>query len=424
MESETYPSPSRTGPGLPGESGNREQRELVQRILKSPPFEKSPRLREFLSFITERTWSGDVDSLKEQVIGYAVFKRHESYDPVGDNIVRVQARQLRLKLEEYYAGEGKGESLRLSVPKGKYLPVFERNMPATRERDKVKARQPARSIIIVAVAILSVLSAILIGRVKLAERGGGPLFWPWTELLDGQRRTIIVVSDPTVSLIRLLTGKEVRLKDYAASGYPQSLFPPDAPIPIANTLAFAAAQRTTSAADLMIGLQIVRLLGARADHVTVRLARDARYRELQENNVIVVGTAWGSNPWAELYERRLNFQSAWDPALARPVFKNVSPKPGEQPEYITVTRTPNPGKAYAVAALLKHPDHGGSVLLIQGATMEASEGAGKLLTNEGPATQLRKQLGAHARHFEVLLEMEAVSGTATLSNVLATRIHP
>jgi len=63
-------------------------------------------------------------------------------------------------------------------------------------------------------------------------------------------------------------------------------------------------------------------------------------------------------------------------------------------------------------------------MLIQGATMEASEGAGTFLTNRTTAAMLRDRLGAGTRHFEVLLEMEAVSGTATLSNVIATRTHP
>jgi tetratricopeptide (TPR) repeat protein len=38
--------------------------------------------------------------------------------------VRVQARQLRFKLREYYAGPGSAEQVRFDLPKGSYLPAF------------------------------------------------------------------------------------------------------------------------------------------------------------------------------------------------------------------------------------------------------------------------------------------------------------
>lgn len=423
MGSESYVPSTGISPAPSAPLGHTSERELVERILKSSQFDKSPRLREFLIYITEHAWAGDSDGLKEQLIGHAVFKRHDMYDPVADNIVRVQARQLRLKLDDYFSGQGKDESLVLSVPKGRYIPAFERREPAEPVWVKPGRRWKAGILIAMALGVVC-LAAYLISRPIDSPSGGEPLFWPWNEVLDGKRHTLIVVSDPTVSLIRQLTGKDVSLKDYAAPAYPQSLFPRDAAPGIAGALAFVATQRTTSGADLAIATQIFRLLGNRADHVTVRLARDVSYRELREANDIIIGTAWGSNPWAELYEPQLNFQSVWDPATARPIFRNAQPKPGEKPEYVTVARTPNPGRAYAVAALLKHPDHSGSVMLIQGATMEASEGAGTLLTNPARAAMLRERLGAGVRHFEVLLEMEALSGTSTLGNVIATRAHP
>jgi hypothetical protein len=424
MESESYARPADSAAVPSAGSDQTSEREVVQRILRSPQFEKSPRLREFLTYITDRTWGGDVDSLKEQLIGHAVFKRQEAYDPVADNIVRVQARQLRLKLEEYFSGEGKDEPLILTVPKGKYVPVFERREAPAPTWEK-PGRSSNRTFLIASAAVVVCLAlVILVNRTPRITPPGEELFWPWTEIVGGQRRTMIVVSDPTVALIRQLTGRNVTLKDYASAAYPQALFPRDASPQVSGALAFISNQRTTSAADLMIATQIARLLGPRMDQVTVRLARDTRYRELQEANVIVIGTAWGSNPWAEIYERQLNFQSAWDPTASRPIFRNMQPQPGEQPQYMTVARTPNPGRAYAVAALLKHPDHGGSIMLIQGATMEASEGAGTLLTTPASAAQLRQRLGGATHHFEVLLEMEAVSGTATLSNVIATRTRP
>jgi hypothetical protein len=43
-----------------------------------------------------------------------------------DPIVRVQARNLRLRLERYYAGLGAQDPLVIEMPQGTYVPVFRR----------------------------------------------------------------------------------------------------------------------------------------------------------------------------------------------------------------------------------------------------------------------------------------------------------
>jgi hypothetical protein len=47
----------------------------------------------------------------EQQIGVCVYDRPPGYNPNDDNIVRSQARQLRLKLEHHFANEGKDEPI-------------------------------------------------------------------------------------------------------------------------------------------------------------------------------------------------------------------------------------------------------------------------------------------------------------------------
>src|SRR5713226_777313 len=98
--------------------------QLVQRIVSSPPFQKSTRLRDLLQFITEQTIHGNAHELTEQHIGNALFHKPSDYSPLEDSSVRVHARQLRLKLHEYFNEEGRNEPLILNIPKGSYAPVF------------------------------------------------------------------------------------------------------------------------------------------------------------------------------------------------------------------------------------------------------------------------------------------------------------
>ena len=78
-------------------------RRQLDRILGSPAFSNAPSLSRLLEHLVEQALSGQPDPLKEYAIGVDVFGRSDSFDPRTDTIVRVQARRLRAKLEEYYA---------------------------------------------------------------------------------------------------------------------------------------------------------------------------------------------------------------------------------------------------------------------------------------------------------------------------------
>lgn len=58
--------------------------------------------------------------------------------------------------------------------------------------------------------------------------------------------------------------------------------------------------------------------------------------------------------------------------------------------------------------------------------MEASEAVGMFLMDPASAASLRKRLGVSARSdtpFEALLQTKAVTGTATQTSIVATRLH-
>jgi hypothetical protein len=115
------PTPSASPAGL--------RRELAERILTSTLFEKSPRLRSFLRFICEMELTGRRLSINEHEIGVHVFGRPVAYNPGEDSIVRSQARFLRQRLDEYFRTIGQQEPVRIVIPKGSYVPVFEPNTP-------------------------------------------------------------------------------------------------------------------------------------------------------------------------------------------------------------------------------------------------------------------------------------------------------
>src|SRR5262249_17627228 len=99
-------------------------REQLARILASPCFAESDRMRRFLTLVVDEKLKGRPGRLKEVVIGIEVFDKKPPYDPRLDPIVRVEARRLRAKLVEYYEGHGRADALLIELPKGSYSPVF------------------------------------------------------------------------------------------------------------------------------------------------------------------------------------------------------------------------------------------------------------------------------------------------------------
>lgn len=124
-------------------------RKHLEGVLASPEFARSERMCRFLRFVVERTLDGEVDFLKESVIGVQVFDRNIGYDPKTDAIVRVEARRLRGKLLEYETQFGHTSTISITLPKGGYIPDIEiRETPAVAEeirpaqvtRDRVSRR--------------------------------------------------------------------------------------------------------------------------------------------------------------------------------------------------------------------------------------------------------------------------------------------
>jgi TolB-like protein len=107
-----------------------EVRQQLARIVASPGFVNAGRMSSFLAYIVEQALQGHADRVKEYAIGVDVFGRGEGYDPRIDSIVRVEARRLREKLGEYYAGPGARDAVVIELRRGSYVPTFlRRSLP-------------------------------------------------------------------------------------------------------------------------------------------------------------------------------------------------------------------------------------------------------------------------------------------------------
>ena len=101
-----------------------QQRSELEAVLSSAPFVRAPKLAHLLSYLCERLFAGESGQIKEYSIGVEVFRRGAAFDQDSDSIVRVEANRLRKRLADYYASEGAGHRLQISIPLGQYVPEF------------------------------------------------------------------------------------------------------------------------------------------------------------------------------------------------------------------------------------------------------------------------------------------------------------
>jgi len=96
----------------------------LEKVLAAACLRDSHLLKRFLRYAVEHTLAGAGGQLKEYSLGVDVFGRDASYDPRVDPVVRMAARRLRQKLQEYYARDGSRDPVRIEIPKGGYSAVF------------------------------------------------------------------------------------------------------------------------------------------------------------------------------------------------------------------------------------------------------------------------------------------------------------
>ncbi len=99
-------------------------KDALDRVLNSRGFRASVRKQRFLQFIVQETLTGRADRIKGYTIAVDVFDRDETFDPLLDPVVRIQAGRIRRCLEQYYLTDGANDPVQITIPKGSYVPHF------------------------------------------------------------------------------------------------------------------------------------------------------------------------------------------------------------------------------------------------------------------------------------------------------------
>jgi hypothetical protein len=110
--------------GVPDASGRASVLRELEAILRSPFFQTSKRCQQFLSYVVQHKLGGNNDRLKERTIGVDLFQRPVGYSTGDDPVVRVQAGEVRRRLEQYYHATSNHSPVRIELHVGSYSPEF------------------------------------------------------------------------------------------------------------------------------------------------------------------------------------------------------------------------------------------------------------------------------------------------------------
>ena len=127
MNSTTRPVGSEQIPGDSGAFDTVEEASVLREleaILSSPPFQTSKRCQQFLSYVVRHQLTGNRERLKERTIGVDLFQRPVGYSTGDDPVVRVQAGEVRRRLEQYYHATTHQSPVRIELHVGSYSPEF------------------------------------------------------------------------------------------------------------------------------------------------------------------------------------------------------------------------------------------------------------------------------------------------------------
>lgn len=425
---------------------------LAQRVAATQAFVRSRFLSRFLLYIVAETIEDRSAEITEHQIGVHVFGRSPDYRSTEDNIVRTYARQLRKRLAEYFACEGVCEPLRVDVPLGAYVPVFQSSTPDQEyvksaaaddsippiaqpstvpiEDQRIPAARRSWRLPILLIASIAAYSVILVWLVSMygnpfrSRLAGTAMPAPtdplWTALFGGPENCYIVPADAGFNMIEDIAQRSFPLASYVNGSF---LTLPLAQMDEHSTKDLRG-QRFTSFVDLETVTAIARLPEFNPQRVILRFPRDLQLDDLKSSNAVILGSL-SSNPWAGIAESNANFRIVNGPTMHEATIINLKPQTGEAPSYVSHWNEPA-HETYAVIALLPNLSGNGHLLLIQGLDVAGTEAAAEMLLHPDALSALLRRAtrpDGSIRSFEVLLRSGSIESRSTRTEIVGTRVY-
>ena len=406
----------------------------IDRLTTSHVLHGSESLCKLLRYLARHVLDHPGTPIKEYQIATEVFGRSADFDPQLDSMVRVQAGRLRVKLSEYYSGDGAEDPLIVELPKGTYVLAFHHRAAAqarsTGAGNGAAAGHPAsegaapRGKWIFAIATLTFLLAVaavvilsLVSNRNSAQAGSGiahdantqpaAMRVFWNEFVTGQDEPWVIFSN----------AKFVGRPDSGLRYYDSS-----------------KDQKNTTIFDQYTGVGEV-LAVHTLDHLFDTFHRQIRVKrgslfsldDAKNNNLIFVGSPLENLTLLEVpgteefvFHRVTTGTRKGDPELV-----NVHPQSGEPKELLGTPSDQPMTEDYAVIAMVKGLDPSQAVLILAGETTIGTQAAVEYVCNKNSVEQLLLRLSVsqtgQLKPFEAVIRVKVTRGVPVSTELVALR---
>lgn len=423
----------------------------LERILASEAFRRAERHSRFLAFVCEKTLGGNGSQLNEYLIAHEVFGRGSDYSPGEDSVVRRQAHAVRQKLQEYYAGPGKEDAIRIILPVGRYVPSFLRAEvepaplvaeppPAAPAPPPVAAPTPQWSKWQIALAIAA--APLLVGAGWLsATANRGPtgaavrldpaLTELWSAWLADPKGATICFSNPVTAVVKQFHSPppdtpippRIEMHPAEADHFRKWLH-----LPAGGFLYLSPAISQAKMGEAVGSVRLAAMLAAQQVPVHATQSRFLSWDDFRSANLILLGHD-EANRWLDPILAKLPLRLAPTSHDKPRRIIHAEAAPGQPNEYRLhySTRDDQPSQDFALISMLAGMDGKRQLLLVNGLNTEGTETALEYLSDAGSVRTLLAALRAKApQHtgpwlFQALLRTEVRDKVPTRTELIVVR---
>src|SRR5712671_3253964 len=402
----------------------------IDNIIRSHSLRGSESLCKLLQYLAKQSLYHPDAPLKEYQIATEVYGRPTDFDPQSDSTIRVQAGRLRVKLAEYYAGEGAADPILVKIPKGSYHLTFEaRAIESQHQALNVPQREavppsvvveaiPARwrvAFILLLVGFITslvVLGSLLWNR-KMSEpataassapRAVGPLAALWRPFASGEEEPWVIFSNAA-----FVGRPETGMRYYNSRQ--------DSKIAVFDHYTGVGEVLAIHALDDVFGT-----LGRR-----IRVKRGSLFTldDVKNNNLIFVGSPSENLSLLDIpgtqefvFQRVVSGPRQGDLSIV-----SKHPKPGESSAYLASPSGASLTEDYSVVGLVPGLESGRYVMILAGTTTFGTQGAVEFVCRRESVEKLLREISDSGagpiKPFEALVRVKIARGVPVETELVA-----
>jgi len=412
----------------------------IDNIIKSHSLRGCESLGRLLQYLAKQSLDHPDAPLKEYQIATEVYGRPENFDPQSDSTVRVQASRLRVKLAEYYAGEGAADPILVKIPKGSYHLVFEAKPVETPPLPQVVpsvqppySTQPqprgvageTASRMGIAVILLSVglVTALLVL---------GSLLWNRKppETVAAAPKAPSHAPAPLAAFWRPFTSPVeapwVIFSNAAFVGRPETGMRYYNSHQDANTAVY---DHYTGVGEVLAIHALDDAFGTLGRKILVKRGSLFTLDDVKNNNLIFVGSPSENLSLLDIpgteefvFQRVASGARRGDLSIV-----NQHPKPGEASRYLASPSTVPLTEDYSVVGLVPGMESGRYVMILAGTTTFGTQGAVEFVCRQESVEKLLREIPASGagptKSFEALVRVKVARGVPVETELVSVRVR-